>query len=1371
MEPEVPTMSDKELLMKLQEALSSDPDNPRHHYDLGMYLWERAEAMELSAEQVKQLKEKAAEHFLASAKLNPSNGPAFRFLGHYYREVSVDAQRSVKCYQRAVALDSNDSEAGDALCDLLDGEGKESLEMAVCKESSEKSPRAFWAFRRLGYLQIHQRRWSEAVPNLQHAIRGYPACADLWEVCVLITGNTCTWSGIPSFRHVYCFSKGIGCFNAISYGRAIELEESRIFALVESGYIHTILGSFRKGVEQFQFALQLAPHNISVNLGLASALLGWSKECVKSGAFVWAADLLREALEATETSTSLSGNLFSAWKLQGDIQIAYANCIPWENEKKGYDVDEEIFKLSIVSWKKERNSAANSSKHSYQRALHLAPWQANIYTDIAISIELIDSLEETNKDGQDAWQLPEKMALGGLMLEGGNKEFWVLLGCLASNDALKQHSLIRALQLDLSLSSAWAHLGKLYRSLGEKQLASEAFDHARSIDPSLALPWAGMSSGFDDGLCSANEAYESCLWAVQILPLAEFQIGLGVLAVLSGHELSPQVFGAIQQAVHRAPFSSLAHNLLGLVCESRTDYQSAVIAYQQARYILKNFPCFEGDVQARFVDVSVNLARSLCKICVHLLSAGLPIKYYFCRQVVQLMLHTSVIIWKKKIYSIQFSGFLDGKGLQIYAVALWNLGQNNRALTVVRKLAENISTMKQTSANAALGLICTLVYNISGCDSVVATISKLPSNLLQITRMSLIVCALNALDTNNRLQLLLPTISPATASHGIVSEMHSLTAISKMITCESDQSLAIGKGVNYLKKALHMYPNNNLLSFILALILPLIIVVVLSHPCTEPPLSIHRHCYFISFSSASEDKYHHQSWFLASAATAFYFVTMHACHSRTLAISSPLVYVQSTREAYLSSIFLGLGCRPEQPTGEAFLSIKPMSDSSSTSSMPLDFHVCIGFACCRCHLGSLLLSSEDWIAPAKASRCTVIPTGSLYPVKKGFKLPHEIHGAAAVACHSLCSTNPKFSFPTCDDCLMHGARSLPLLQRWLHQEPWNQNARYLLILNLLQKAREEKFPQQLCITLKHLVSDAIYRENLIENNHSHSRHFLLLLCASELSLQSGDPLGCIRNATDALSLLPTSSDSFFAHLQLCRAYAMQQDFSNLRNEYANCLQTKTLHPMGWLSLKYLASRYSLQKNSDIIDANFYACATTKGSSFDHWIANFELVSAQCYMWDQEYLQAEQALTRACAANTNSCLLLCHGAICMELARRQAGPQFVSAAISSLMKAQNNSPTLLPIVSLLLAQAEASFGAKTKWEKHLQHEWFAWPEEMRPAELYFQMHLLAKQSNSGSIQDPGVASSQSPERWIQRAIHLNPSCSRYWKVLHKVIVSY
>lgn len=42
----------------------------------------------------------------------------------------------------------------EALCDLLDDGRKETLEVAACREASEKSPRAFWAFRRLGYLQV-----------------------------------------------------------------------------------------------------------------------------------------------------------------------------------------------------------------------------------------------------------------------------------------------------------------------------------------------------------------------------------------------------------------------------------------------------------------------------------------------------------------------------------------------------------------------------------------------------------------------------------------------------------------------------------------------------------------------------------------------------------------------------------------------------------------------------------------------------------------------------------------------------------------------------------------------------------------------------------------------------------------------------------------------------------------------------------------------------------------------------------------------------------------------------------------------------------------------------------------------------------------
>lgn len=52
------------------------------------------------------------------------------------------------------------------------------------------------------------------------------------------------------------------------------------------------------------------------------------------------------------------------------------------------------------------------------------------------------------------------MALGALLLEGDNIEFWVALGCLSDHNALKQHALIRGLQLDVSLAVSWAYLGK-----------------------------------------------------------------------------------------------------------------------------------------------------------------------------------------------------------------------------------------------------------------------------------------------------------------------------------------------------------------------------------------------------------------------------------------------------------------------------------------------------------------------------------------------------------------------------------------------------------------------------------------------------------------------------------------------------------------------------------------------------------------------------------------------------------------------------------------------------------------------------------------------------------------------------------------------
>lgn len=53
-----------------------------------------------------------------AAKLDPQLGCAFRYLGHYYREVSRDLGRARGCYKKAFDLDDNDAESGAAAVDL-----------------------------------------------------------------------------------------------------------------------------------------------------------------------------------------------------------------------------------------------------------------------------------------------------------------------------------------------------------------------------------------------------------------------------------------------------------------------------------------------------------------------------------------------------------------------------------------------------------------------------------------------------------------------------------------------------------------------------------------------------------------------------------------------------------------------------------------------------------------------------------------------------------------------------------------------------------------------------------------------------------------------------------------------------------------------------------------------------------------------------------------------------------------------------------------------------------------------------------------------------------------------------------------------------
>ncbi|CAN0927317.1 Tetratricopeptide repeat protein SKI3 [Linum grandiflorum] len=569
--------------------------------------------------------------------------------------------------------------------------------------------------------------------------------------------------------------------------------------------------------------------------------------------------------------------------------------------------------------------------------------------------------------------------------------------------------------------------------------------------------------------------------------------------------------------------------------------------------------------------------------------------------------------------------------MQIYAVALWQHGKNDHALDVARTLADTLSTVGKASVSCIVSFISRLLYCISGIDSAITSLVKMPKDAFESTKARFIAHAICALDQSKRLESKVSDMHPLLLSDEEAIEVNYLKALTELVKHGSANDLAYGCGVTQLKRALHLYPNSNLI---------------------------------------------------------------------------------------------------------------------------------------RNLLGNLLLSTREWNDTHIASRCCII-RGPFGLSREGLKSGYEILGAATVSCYAVGNEDKKLCLPTCDYLCRETPATIHELQKYLRQEPWNDAARYLLILNLFQKAREERFPSLTCITLKRLLSAALSKENTSSNRmFNHYKKFQLLLCASEISLQCNTLADAEDYAKDASSLSVPDKYLFFSNLLLSRIYAAKGDHLNLRQEYARCLELKTDYHIGWICLRMLECQYTLQTDSSSAELSFGECSTGWKNS---WNALLNLVLGLAFLSKDDLFSAEDHLAQACkAVDADSCFLLCHGAVSLELARQFSSSQFLSLAERSLAKA-TTCAIPMPIVSLLLAQVKGSLGHREMWQKHLRLEWYSWPPGMRPAELFFQMHLLAKEPRAASTNpSSSIESCQSPEQWVLRAIHTNPSCSRYWRLLKEIV---
>ena len=121
-------------------------------------------------------------------------------------------------------------------------------------------------------------------------------------------------------------------------------------------------------------------------------------------------------------------------------------------------------------------------------------------------------------------------------------------------------------------------------------------------------------------------------------------------------------------------------------------------------------------------------------------------------------------------------------GLHIYALCLWRLGKNDMALSATRSLASSILSMEENLAAASVSFICRMLYNISGQESAITSILKMPKQLFSSSKISFIVSAIHVLDSNNQLEAVVSSSRSFVTSREDIISMHMLITVGKLVS-------------------------------------------------------------------------------------------------------------------------------------------------------------------------------------------------------------------------------------------------------------------------------------------------------------------------------------------------------------------------------------------------------------------------------------------------------------------------------------------------------------------------------------------------------------------------------------------------------------
>ncbi|KAM4875328.1 superkiller complex protein 3 [Thomomys bottae] len=457
-------------------ALEKDAEIAEYHYHLGLTYW-------FMGEETRKDKSKALTHFLKAARLDVYMGKVFCYLGHYYRDVVGDKTRARGCYRKAFELDDTDAESGAAAVDLSveleDMENALAILTTVTQKASAGTAKWAWLRRGLYYLKAGQH--SQAVADLQAALRADPKDFNCWE----------------SLGEAY-LSRG-GYTTALkSFTKASELNPESIYSVCKVAAIQQILGKYKEAIAQYQLIITKKEDYVPALKGLGECHLMMAKAALVDYLDGKAVNYVEKALEYFTRALQHRADVSCLWKLAGDACTSlYAVTSSKVNVNVlGIFLGQKDGKMTL-----KKKELLHLGGRCYGRALKLIS-TSNTWCDLGINYyHQAQHLAEINSNTNDVKELVEKSLhclKKAVRLDSNNHVYWNALGVVAcysgvENYALAQHCFIKSIQAEQVNAVAWTNLGVLYLVNENIEKAHEAFKMAQSVDPSYLMCWIGQA--------------------------------------------------------------------------------------------------------------------------------------------------------------------------------------------------------------------------------------------------------------------------------------------------------------------------------------------------------------------------------------------------------------------------------------------------------------------------------------------------------------------------------------------------------------------------------------------------------------------------------------------------------------------------------------------------------------------------------------------------------------------------------------------------------------------------------------------------------------------------------------------------------------